>query len=280
MSKARRAFFAFGALGAFSGKLNPLSGKAIYETCVVPILLYGCENWVLTNANIITLESFQSEIGRRILQLSKFHSLLSTRVGLQLQSITSRIFHRKLSLLHRVITNSESIGHKIYSSLAKDSPCHLSLVRECFSLEEKLGYNGLTQEILDGVSVAGRSLTKRIVKQDWNKCLHEAKDHQSTAAAAEIASSTSWLKLWDIALDQGHLGTSSLKILFRELTRPSFGSKPCRHCDIDHLREPYFHHFITCHSNIGISPTIITRQLADGDQGLFIFVKQLIRTST
>ena len=36
IGKARRAF---GALGAFQGKLNPLTGKSIYETCVIPVLL-------------------------------------------------------------------------------------------------------------------------------------------------------------------------------------------------------------------------------------------------
>ena len=65
IGKARRAFF---ALGAFQGKLNPLTGKSIYENCVIPVLLYGCENWILTDANIAALESF-GEIGRRILNL-------------------------------------------------------------------------------------------------------------------------------------------------------------------------------------------------------------------
>jgi len=37
--KARRAyFFSYGGLGAFQGKLNPISSKTIYETCAVPIL--------------------------------------------------------------------------------------------------------------------------------------------------------------------------------------------------------------------------------------------------
>ena len=62
IGKARRAFF------AFQGKLNPLTGKSIYENCVIPVLLYGCENWILTDANIAALESF-GEIGRRILHL-------------------------------------------------------------------------------------------------------------------------------------------------------------------------------------------------------------------
>ena len=42
IKKARRAFFAF---GGFQGKLNPISTRCIFETCVVPVLLYGCENW-------------------------------------------------------------------------------------------------------------------------------------------------------------------------------------------------------------------------------------------
>ena len=39
IKKARRAFFAYGAMGAFQGKLNPLSGKTIFDTCVVPVPL-------------------------------------------------------------------------------------------------------------------------------------------------------------------------------------------------------------------------------------------------
>ena len=275
ISKARRAFFAFGALGAFKGKLNPLTGKAIYETCVIPVLLYGCENWVLTDANITTLESFQCEIGRRILRLSKSHSLLSTRVALQLQSIASRIFSRKLSLLYRVSTESESLGYMIFSTLTPNSPRHLSLVQECVSLEDKLECHGIIQEVLDGNSVCGRGMTRLIVKTDWGKCLRDAQNHQSTALAAEIASSTSWLKLWDMALDHGHQGTVSLQALFRELTRPAFGSKPCHRCDIDHLHEPYFNHFISSHCTIGVSPTTIVRQLADGDRDVF---KQCLHT--
>ena len=42
-------------------------------------------------------------------------------------------------------------------------------------------------------------------------------------------------------------------------------SRPCHRCDIDHLHEPYFNHFISSHSTIGVSPTTIVRQLADGD---------------
>ena len=67
INKARRAFFALGRLGAFQGELSPLSSCSIYETCIVPILLYGSETWLLDSTSLNSLESFQHEIGCRIL---------------------------------------------------------------------------------------------------------------------------------------------------------------------------------------------------------------------
>ena len=92
-----------------------------------------------------------------------------------------------------------------------------------------------------------------IAEVDWQKSLSDARNHHSTSVAAEIATFTSWLKLWDTALDYGPLGTASLQGLYRELTRPSFGSKPCHLCDINHLCGSYFNHFISSHSSIDIS---------------------------
>ena len=78
IKKARLAFFAFEAIGAFQGQLNPISGRRIYETCVIPTLLFGCENWVLTDSMLHQLESFQGEIGCQILKLSRHHSTIWT----------------------------------------------------------------------------------------------------------------------------------------------------------------------------------------------------------
>ena len=121
----------------------------------------------LSDANIIILEAFQGEIGRRILRLSKSHSLLSTRIAVQLQSVTSCILSRKLSLLHRVSIGGESIGQKVYSELTINSPQHLRLIEECLSLEDKVGYNGVTQDVLDGNSASVCGRTKLIAEKDW-----------------------------------------------------------------------------------------------------------------
>ena len=73
MKKARRVFFLYGSIGAFHGNLSLLS-VSILESCVFPILLYESENWIMTEALMKMLESFQGELAKRILKRPKHHS--------------------------------------------------------------------------------------------------------------------------------------------------------------------------------------------------------------
>ena len=130
ITKARRAFFAYRSLGAFQGKLNPLAGKTIFEVCVIPVLLFGSENWVMTDSLLDCLEGFQGEIGRRILKLSKFHSTLATRIALKGPSVTARILARKLTLFCKVQSDDDSIGCRVYSSLTVSDPESIRLIQE------------------------------------------------------------------------------------------------------------------------------------------------------
>ena len=132
----------------------------------------------------------------------------------------------------------------MYSELTINGPQHLCLVEECLSLKDKVGCIGGTQDVLDGNSASACGRTKLIAEKDWEKCLCDAQIHQSTHIVAKIASSTSRLKLWDMALDHGQQGTVSLQTLFREISRPCYGSTPCHRCNIKSLEEDYFYHFI------------------------------------
>ena len=71
INKVRAAFFLHGELGAFRGQLNPLSSRSLIESCVIPVLMYGSESWTLSKTLLNKLESFQAEVGKRILQLPK-----------------------------------------------------------------------------------------------------------------------------------------------------------------------------------------------------------------
>ena len=49
--KAHCAFFHFGSIGVFQGDISPMSSKEVIESCVMPVLFYGSENWILTDVD-------------------------------------------------------------------------------------------------------------------------------------------------------------------------------------------------------------------------------------
>ena len=57
ITKARRFFFANGSIGAYQGNISPLSCRSVIETCVMLILLYGCESWSLCDSSLKALYS-------------------------------------------------------------------------------------------------------------------------------------------------------------------------------------------------------------------------------
>ena len=204
IKKARSIFFAFGAMGAFHGKFNPISGKTIFDTCVIPILLFGSKNWILTDPLVDQLEAFQGKIGRIILKVSKFHLTISTRLALTWPSIATRIFILKLSLLLKISSDVGSIGSRIYSNLtAKDSQS-LKMLQERKSLGDKLSCLGATNTVLNA-EASMKEVKRRILKVDWDACLSTASQRDSTAVAAKISSIVSWMKLWDRPLTMGHV---------------------------------------------------------------------------
>ena len=273
IKKARRAFFAFGAMGDFHGKLNPISGRTIFDTCVIPILLYGSENWILTDPLVDQLEAFQGEIGRRILKLSKFHSTLSTRLALRWPSIAARILVLKLSLLVKINSADDSIGSRIYSSLTAKDSHSLKILQECKSLEDKLGCPGATNSILN-TEASMKEVKRHILKVDWEVCLSKASQHDSTTVASRISSSVSWLKLWDSVLDHGPRGTAALQALYRVLTRPRFGHNVCPICKIE-PEENYFEHHTICHTSINNTELIINA-LAEESTDIFELARHFL----
>ena len=72
IKKARRSFFYYGIISVFQGDLSPLSSHAVVESCVMPVLVYDCENWILTEQLISHLETFQGELAKKILKLPKW----------------------------------------------------------------------------------------------------------------------------------------------------------------------------------------------------------------
>ena len=67
----------------------------------------------------MTLESFQEEIGRRILKLSRFHSGLAVRVLLQGPSVKTRVLMRKLIFLKQVVSGDDVVSSQVFRTLVR-----------------------------------------------------------------------------------------------------------------------------------------------------------------
>ena len=171
INKARKAFFALSSLGAFQGDLNPLSSSSIFEICVIPTLLYGCETWILDSGCLKALESFQCEIGRRILRLPKFYSNNAIRIGLHWPTVSTRILLRKLSFLAKLLcSKNDSISTRVFNSLAIDDVYDSSIVQQCRILESVLCADVLACCLTNPDSAGDivKSNKRRILNQDFD----------------------------------------------------------------------------------------------------------------
>ena len=70
------------------------------QACVMPICLYGSENWLLTGPLLQTLEAFQSKIGKRILKLPSQFAGLCPLVSLDWPTMHYRILTQKLGFFY------------------------------------------------------------------------------------------------------------------------------------------------------------------------------------
>ena len=144
IEKGRKAFFAAGAIGAYQSSLNPLSSRSLFNTCVVPTLLYGSENWILTEQTIARLETFQSQMSKRMLKVPKHYANLLPRVVMQLPSMKIQILIRKLRFLaHLLTSNDHSLGPTTFQTLAMCNVDDISLVQQCRWLESYFPPTGM-----------------------------------------------------------------------------------------------------------------------------------------
>ena len=50
------------------------SSREVIESCVMPNLLHGCENWILSDVLVERSEAFQAELVKRVLKWPKHQS--------------------------------------------------------------------------------------------------------------------------------------------------------------------------------------------------------------
>ena len=215
--------------GIFHGSLNPLSSRSIVECCVFPVLLYGAESWMLNKTLLKKLESFQCEIGKRILRLPKSSANNIVRMALLWPSIRARVLCIKLSFLLKVMRDEDSLSSQVFRSLAADDVESLVLVKQCRFLEAEYG-SSFTSDIVSNVNnISYTRIKKVILEKDISLLFHDSESHPSQHLIHCIATSPncSWPKIWDHALDKGAFGTSCTLALLRLLGLHVFSDSKC-----------------------------------------------------
>ena len=140
--KARKSFFAYGSMGLFQGQLSPVSGKSVVDTCILPVLLYGAENWCLTPNSIQMLNSFLGELSKRLLKLPQWYCNTPASIVVGLRTARALCLVRKLKFLDKItaLENSDTLSAQTLLSLSlSDDISSICLVHECRELEQYFG---------------------------------------------------------------------------------------------------------------------------------------------
>ena len=212
---------------------GPLSSKSVLECCVIPVLLYGCETWILTEPLCQKLESLQSELVKRMLKWPKHLSNTAALTTLEVPTVRSQVLLRKMSFLHRVM-NSNPFSLSGWTVLALSQDINSLCQVECRELEEGLRTH-FTNDILARREVHPKDIRATIHDRDLQQ--NVAKCSVKAPIIAEVANWVGWR--WDVALDLGVKSIRGLQCLSRAM---------CHHGRGDHPGSTLLQHLLGCHS--------------------------------
>ncbi len=241
IKKARRVFFQFDSIGCFQGALNPASSRSVIKTCVMPVLLYGCENWIMSESLLDKLDSFLGEIAKRALGWPKHHSNTAALVALDMMSARSELLIAKLRFLKRRTAKHDVIGGEAMRAFADDVNS-LCLVKECRELEEVFG-TSYTDVFLGGADL--REVSDAVETCDKARLLKRCE--KKFKLVAEIGKGIGWARLWDSVMDLGVKHIKGLQALSRIFSSHGRGSKPCPSCDATDLDGELLDHLLKNH---------------------------------
>ena len=111
----------------------------------------------------------------------------------------------------------------------------------------------ITSEILTSAD-SWASIQKRILSADKELRVNRANTRRSLKHLSAIHSEISWLKIWDMVLDYGIQGSKSALCLFRTLSHPLFGDRPCPRCKTSIPEDVTYLEHLTCnHQELELS---------------------------
>ena len=160
-SDGRSAFFALNAIGSRFGCLHPLTSYHLYCSLCIPILLYGCELWSLTKAEVVILEHVHRKILRTIQGLPTRRSTSAVLLLLGSTCMYSKVHQRQLTFIHSFSAMANDALPKLIFSARMSSDAKKGSIPVWSELLYSLDLPGLSQ-LLD--SPWSRSSWKKHVK--------------------------------------------------------------------------------------------------------------------
>ena len=254
------------------------------ETCIFPVLMYGSENWCLTDQCITILDSFIGELSKRLLKFPQWFSNTPATIICGLRSARCMCLCRKLSFLHKIISDDGKcpISSEVFKALCDDS-ASLCLVKECKHLEVAYDTH-FTSMLLDpelSESFHLRHMKKRIQSEDRDLQLQMHNGRSDMQHIVEIERTIGWPRLWDMALGHGQQCIDGLRHLARVLAYPTHAVKPCPLCDLEDLRGiTLLNHVLNQHSSLSQTEEELLSCLLsvmDTDSPFFVKVCSLSR---
>ena len=221
---------------------------------MLPTLLYGAENWILNDESLRLLESFQAEIGRRILRLSKRHSQLSVFLAFSWPLMKARILCQKLSFLCRILSSeNDTIATRMFLTLASQDVYRLRIVQQCIALiDSKLGTDSISVILnnIDDLKPLLKEVKNSILLKDKKLTRQTSAQHQSVRLTTGI----NWLRTWEAARDvRDPYWSRTAQSFFKLLTSPIFEDCVCLKCSQAIPTEStYIEHLIDSH-NINVN---------------------------
>ena len=221
----------------------------------MPVLMFGAEAWCCNASLLSKLESFQSEIGKKILNLPKFTANQVPLLALNWPTMRCRCLCAKLSFLNKIHSNERStLSTEGFKTLTFPSIESTLPIKQCRLLEQHY-FQKFTDEVLTNPDVVMRLLKEQIIKGDRSLQLCEAKNHPSQSIVTEVASNMGWLKIWDTALEHGPTGTIAVLSILKLLSKTVFADRKCNVEGCDFIAPPNsacHDKFLTQHTDLNI----------------------------
>ena len=119
--------------------------------------MYGAEAWCINASLLLKLESFQSEIGKKILRLPKFSANQVPLLALNWPTMRCHCLSAKLSFLYKIHSSEQStLSTEVFNSLTFPSIESTLLINQCCLLEQRYSQK-FTDEVLTSHEVSKRT---------------------------------------------------------------------------------------------------------------------------